>query len=191
MSSTLWATFNTDCCCCRFWWLRKHANVCWNSLIYSSSSASSEKSHVSFPWKRESCFGQLLIRGALRCRHHRLFSKVFGYYTMPLVQYWELWKTPEEMWAQQLNQGMGTRKICEEARLRILRLMWTMQYDLVNIENNPVRKLQRYFGLQRAEYRRILPGKSGPDITGELLLEKVCFYSSTFLKLCTSIFTTK
>ena len=79
------------------------------------------------------------------------------------------------MWAQQLNQGMGTRKICEEARLHILRLMWTMQYDLVNIEDNPVSKLQIYFGLQRADYRRILPGKSGPDITGKLLLKKVCF----------------
>lgn len=42
-----------------------------------------------------------------------------------------------------------------------------MQYGLVNIEDNPVSKLQRYFGLQRAEYRRILPGKSGPEITGD------------------------
>ena len=50
-----------------------------------------------------------------------------------------------------------------------------MQYDLVNIEDNPVSKLQRYFGLQRADYRRILPGKSGPEITGKLLLKKVCF----------------
>lgn len=160
---------NTHCCCCRLRWLRKHANFCWQSLIHSSSSESSEKSHVSFPWKRESCFGQLFIRGALCYKHLRLLSKVFGYYTMPLVQYWELWKTPEEMWAQQLNQGMGTRKICEEARLHILRLMWTMQYDLLNIEDNPVSKLQRYFGLQRAEYRRILPGKSDPEITGDFV----------------------
>ena len=44
-----------------------------------------------------------------------------------------------------------------------------MQYDLVNIEDNPVSKLQRYFGLQRAEYRGILPGKSDPEITGDFV----------------------
>lgn len=44
-----------------------------------------------------------------------------------------------------------------------------MQYDLVNIEDNPVSKLPRYLGLQRADYRRILPGKSGPEITGDFV----------------------
>lgn len=44
-----------------------------------------------------------------------------------------------------------------------------MQYDLVNIEDNPVSKLSRYLGLQRADYRRILHGKSGPEITGDFV----------------------
>lgn len=44
-----------------------------------------------------------------------------------------------------------------------------MQYDLVNIEDNPVSELPRYLGLQRADYRRILHGKSGPEITGDFV----------------------
>lgn len=66
-----------------------------------------------------------------------------------------------------------------------------MQYDLVNIEDNPVSKLPRYFGLQRAEYRRILPGKSGPEITGDFVGKSLFLIFEVFKVNCTSIFTTK
>ena len=54
-----------------------------------------------------------------------------------------------------------------------------MQYDFVNIEDNPVSKLQRYFGLQRADG---IGGSSGPDIAGNIV-GKSLFLILKFLKL--------